>query len=198
MNMRYASRLATIVILSLIFVQTHCQFFDDKDKERTRDTNLLALLVLAYLSNPCNRVAPPGANAGAPTSSALLNVGSLRGRVQDTDGTPVLNALVLVEDGPQSADSTYFSSHSSLSADGSFEIAGIPVGSTYKVSVEPINTAYYSRIDTHIDCFLSPTTFQYGWFAGDGVTAARTFNGAATLATATNGRTHIGTLKVSR
>ena len=188
---------ATVLCLAL----THsCTLYDSifgKDNaEEIRNQNLLILLAAAYLSNPCNRIGPPNAAAGAATSGALIGAGSLRGRVRTTAGAPVVNALVLVEDGNQ-ADSTFFASHSSLSRDGSFEIAGIPVGASYRVSVEPINTAYYSRIETHIDCFLSPATFTYGWYAGNGAGVASSFGAASTVSTTANVRNDIGTLVVS-
>lgn len=186
------------IILSVAWALSACSFVDQfiaDNSDEIRERNLLTLLAVAYASNPCNRTASPGLSAGAATSGSLINVGSIRGRVTTSAGLPVVNALVLVEDGNQT-DSTFYASHSSLGRDGSFEIAGIPVGASYRVSVEPLNLAYAGRIDSHIDCFLSPVAFTYGWYAGSGTTAASTYGSAAVVATTANVRNDIGTLVI--
>lgn len=162
------------------------------------EANLLTILLVAYAANPCLRTAMPIATAGRATGTSLVGAGSIIGKVRTTTGAPVLNALLLIDDNT-SNDASFFSTHTSLAADGSFEVAGIRWSTgPFKVSVEPLNPAYAGRIDTHIDCFASPRSFTAGWYQGDGATAA-TSAGSATAVPAggANQRVQIGTIVVS-
>ncbi len=174
-----------------------CTYFEDDKSDETRERNLLILLAAWYLSNPCNRIAPPVTNAAAATSNALTGVGSFRGRVLTTGGSAVVNAIVMAQDATSNDDADVFGTHSSLRADGSFELAGLLTSiPNYKLSVEPLNPAYAQRIDLHIDCFVAPSSFQYGWYAGNGATAATSFAGGSTLSVSPNVRTDVGTFVV--
>lgn len=102
----------------------------------------------------------------------MAAAGSIRGKILTSASTGAVSALVIAEDNA-GVSTTFFSTHSSINLDGTFFISGIPA-STVKLAVEPIYSDYYNRIDTHIDCFISPRSFTAGWARSSGQTTTTT------------------------
>ena len=145
--------------------------------EERRMRNLLLAGLVLVSANPCNNKLSPVAGSAAPTSTSLAGIAGVRGRIVSQNGQAVVSALVTLEDSNLS-DNVYYATHSGISRTGEFEIAGIPTGTNYRLALEPLNSIFSGRIDTHLDCFKSPANFTDGWFSGDGGTIT-TSSGAA-------------------
>ncbi len=181
-----------LLLLISVSLCTSCKPSSDEDTRLL----LLALLVVAYNMNPCNFAGTP-TEASAGTTSTNNTVGSVKGKVQLTTGVPVVNALVIADTGTTS-DANFWSSHTSINRDGSFLISGIPPTGTVRLAVEPLSSTFYGRIDTHIDCFLSPLSFTSGWYVSNGTAAAAASPGSGTTFAVTGGAvTNLGTITVS-
>lgn len=188
---KYVMRSAVVVFVAAILGMS-CKRNDNDDEERR--WNILALAIILYNANPCNFAGTPSETSAGPRTTNA-GVGSVKGRVITTTGAPVVNALVIADGGTQ-VDANSWSSHTSIARDGSFLIAGIPTGAgALKLGVEPVQSTFYGRIDTHIDCFMSPLTFTSGWYqTGGGTTSS--YAGASTFTVSGAGVTNLGTITV--
>lgn len=174
------------------------------------DEGTAQLLFLLYyinlISNPCNTVAPPAAQSALPTGT-LVEAASITGRILKSDGTPVVGALVIADGGPagsspNATDLEHYSTHSSINSDGTFTLSGLPTaaaGAIYRIAVEPVHDNFSGRIDTQLDCFLTPSTFTPGWYAGADATVTTDAASATTftlLSTDDNTVKDLGTIKL--
>lgn len=185
--------------LAGLLLAASCQFPWDKEQEKldeqNRNTLLLVLLVAAYYSNPCNFAGVPTL-ASAQASGGMNNAGgSIRGRIMTSASTGAVGALVIAEDNA-GVGTNFYSTHSSIDRDGTFFIAGIPA-STVKLAVEPIHSDYYNRIDTHVDCFLSPRSFTAGWSRGNGATTTTTRASGSNFVITNGAVTDAGTIVIN-
>lgn len=193
--------LSKVTSAVLLLALAACQAPWDKEKEKldeqNRNTLILILLAAAYYSNPCNTTGIPSL-ASAQAAGAMNGAGgSIRGKILTASSTGAVSALVIAESNA-GVGTTFFSTHSSIDRDGTFFISGIPSSvSPLKVAVEPIYSDYYNRIDTHIDCFISPRSFTSGWSRGNGATTTTTRASGSNF-TITNGAvTDAGTIIVN-
>ncbi|MBU41849.1 MAG: hypothetical protein CMN76_01405 [Spirochaetaceae bacterium] len=170
---------ALIVLLTLSILFAGCQ------KQEGNDDLLLSAFVILYASNPCNFQARPQLSAVSPTVSN--NWPNIRGRVLQADGNPAIAALVIAEDidsdgATDGPGRRFVSTFTGLDGDGSFYMAGLPnVTDQYRISVEPIDSTYSQRIDTHIDCFQNPRNFSAGYYTGPSATVNRNTGSAQTF-----------------
>jgi len=188
-----------------LFSLAHCgagPFGGTKRNSFLDDQNLLILLLIASAANqnPCNSIASPVLASAQPsgTLSGAPAAGNITGRLVTSSGASAVNQLVIVEDTTDVSNSAavnFWSSHTSANRDGTFFIAGVPGGTTVKLSFEPISSTYYGRIDNHIDCFLTPTSFTAGWANGSSIVSTR---GAGQTYTITTGSTlDAGTIRLN-
>ena len=198
-RMRLMFRITSAVLV--LTLGTACQTPWDKEKdkldEQNRNTLILILLAAAYYSNPCNTTGIPSLASAQAAGGMNGAGGSLRGKILTASSTGAVSALVIAESNA-GVGTTFFSTHSSIDRDGTFFIAGIPASaSPVKIAVEPIYSDYYNRIDTHIDCFISPRSFTSGWSRGNGATTTTTRASGSNF-TITNGAvTDAGTIVVN-
>ena len=164
------ARSLCVVALSLLCACSNVKFWE-KEKEDNTD-KLILLLAAAYLANPCNFTASPVLTSAQPSGTMTGVAGSIKGKLLTRAGTPAISALVIAEDNA-GIGVNYWATHSSINRDGSFQISGIPGGTTVKLSFESILSDYNGRIDGHIDCFKTPSTFTAGWATGGTLTTAR-------------------------
>lgn len=165
---------ASVLFFCALGLSSSCQYLggeDEKLKEQNQNTLLFALIAAAYFSNPCNFAGVPSLSS-AQASGSMAAAGSIRGKILTSASTGAVSALVIAEDNA-GVNTTFYSTHSSINLDGTFYISGIPA-STVKLAVEPIFSDYYNRIDTHIDCFISPRSFTAGWARSSGQTTTTT------------------------
>jgi len=170
--------IAGFCLLSML--PTSCQetekSFFEKNKKLISLGQLLLLLQTENSSGYCDNVQVPELSSADWTSAVPAGYTSIKGRILTLSGSPVNGALVYaVRDTPE-----YYGTHSSIDASGYFLIAGIPQGN-YKISVEPLYSLYYGRIDTHIDCYTSPANFTAGWYKGTGQTLASLYASGQTI-----------------
>jgi len=128
---------------------------------------MLLFFLIAITSNKCYSTSSPLPESAAHTSPSLPSSASVKGKALTRRGAPVVSALVIVDDAVK-GDNVYYSSHTSINRDGSFQISGIPTGPNYTLSIEPLNIMYNNHIDNHIDCFQSPISFTEGYYTGSG------------------------------
>ena len=158
---------ALVCLLVLCFLPVGCANLLNDDQEEEDQFNLLLLTGLVVVaSNPCFSQASPTRASAMHSASSLAGRTTIYGRIATLSGAPVISALVVA----QSSTVNHFSTHSSVERNGSFVLSGLPSGATYKVAVESIDSDFNGRIDTHIGCFQSPSSFVDGWYAGDGAT----------------------------
>lgn len=184
------------ILLSAALLLQSCQFLgeDEKLKEQNDTTLLLVLLGVAYFSNPCNFAGVPSLTSAQPSGS-MAAAGSIRGRIVTSAGSPVVGALVIAEDNA-GVNTTFFSTHSSINRDGTFYLSGIPAA-TVKLAVEPIYSDYYNRIDTHLDCFMTPRSFTAGWARASGQTITTTRASGSNFAITNGAVTDAGTIIIN-
>ncbi len=202
---RFFRGMVGLVLLVTMMILPSCYYFQKPpDNNKMQEMTLLVVLGLAYFGNPCNFAASPISSSAVSSSALPANYASVKGRLLTTTGQPVVNALVVLDEATSVSDQYYYSSHSAVNRDGSFVIAGFPFGAgfpvaspQFRLSVEPIHTSMYQRIDTHIDCFMSPANFTAGWYKGAGNSIISTV-GSATAITgfSTNEVRDLGTIYV--
>ncbi|MEQ8351438.1 MAG: carboxypeptidase-like regulatory domain-containing protein [Leptospiraceae bacterium] len=146
------------------FLATACQ------PRKGNDDILLSALIVLYASNPCNFQSAPQLSAVRPSVANVWP--TVQGRVLQANGDPAIAALVIVQDSDTDGASDgpgkrFVSTFTGLNGDGSFYMAGLPnITDQYRISVEPIDSTYDGRIDTHIDCFQNPSSFSPGYYTG--------------------------------
>lgn len=146
---------------------------------------LLGAFLIIYASNPCNFQARPQLSSVTPTvTNSRPNI---TGRVLQANGEPAIAALVIAEDtdadgGSDGPGKRFVSTFTGLDGDGSFYMAGLPNATDgYRISVEPIDSEYDGRIDTHIDCFQNPSSFSAGYYTGPSSEVNRNTGSASTF-----------------
>ncbi len=162
---RKGLRVVCVLLCACLASCSNVRFWE-KPPEDDTVTLLLLLGAAAYLSNPCNFTASP-LSASVVPSGANAGQGNIRGRLLTRAGQPAVSALVIAEDNAN-VGTIFWSSHTSLNRDGSFQISSIPNAVVVKLSFEPISSTFDNRIDRHIDCFKTPATFQAGWANSSG------------------------------
>lgn len=158
-------------------------------KNALDDQQMLLLFSAAYLLNPCSGQLSPVLSSAQATSSLPAGSGSVTGRLLTTSGKPVVGALVIAFDG--SPTPVFVGTHTSVNGAGTFFLSGAPAGPGYKLSVEPIAKDFYGRIDTQLDCFLSPASFVSGYYNGAGNTVVSGAGSATTFAISSGGVTDL-------
>ncbi len=166
---------------------------DGKNDDRERQLRLLGLFFIAV--NPCTTAVSPGTGSAGFSAGSVAGFGSVSGRLLTATGAPVVSALVTVDDG-DATNSIFYSSHTSINRDGSFTVAGIPAGSGYRVSVEPVNPLYANRITTHIDCFETPASFTEGFYSGADSVITTTSGSAAGFSLSSTESRDLGTFRI--
>jgi len=152
-------------------------------KKGPSDTEwILIILALTPRSGPCSAVASPDLASAQPVG-LMVGAGNITGRLVTASGQNAVSQLVIAED-TANPGVNFWSSHTSVNRNGTFEIAGIPSGTTVRLSFEPIASMYYYRIDSQIDCFMTPASFSPGWAStnGSSITPGKT-SGATYLIT---------------
>ena len=184
------SRMASSIILVLLFFVYGCNLEDTlyPNRDKTRQQQQMRVLILysalLYYSDPCNYGSYIYPRLGSAQRSSLIPPSGfmdVTGRVVTNNGKAVRGALVLLEDPDKivlepdtgiSQPEFYYGTHSSVNNDGTFYLSGVHYtpGDNFLLSVAPIESSYFGRIDMHLDCYLSPRDFQEGWYTGDGGT----------------------------
>ncbi|MBL8019856.1 MAG: hypothetical protein JNM27_09340 [Leptospirales bacterium] len=182
--------LRNVIAILLLAASMNCAAMFDADKTSSfsNEELFVILLLLSQRQDACSGVGVPVLASAQGTGSMGGAAGSISGRLLTASGAPVVSALVIAEDSG-STGITFFSSHTSIARDGSFLISGIPGGSTVKLSFEPIDSGFKNRIDKHIDCFMTPSTFTVGWAPNTGSSLVST-KGSGRTYTITTGATN--------
>ncbi|MCB1171773.1 MAG: carboxypeptidase regulatory-like domain-containing protein [Leptospiraceae bacterium] len=176
-NPRRALKQAFSILIISLFSFSHCQTDDGKQDQ------LLTGFLIAYAANPCNFQARPQLSSVSPSGN--LGWPIVKGRVLQSNGDPVIGALVIAEDldadgASDGPGKRFVSTFSGIDGTGTFYMSGLPnTADDYRISVEPIDPTYDGRIDQHIDCFQNPSSFSAGYYTGPGSTVNRN-TGSAT------------------
>lgn len=184
MKNHFIQSVSLVCVSLFLALSVNCRSSDDNEQE-----TLLGLLLLVYLSDPCNQISSPLLTSAQATNTSALgsgegNMGVVRGRVTTSSGSSVVAANIAAEP-VGSPGTSLVSTYSSVNRDGTFLLSGIPAGTNYRIAVEPIDPEFDQRIDTHIDCFQSPKSFTSVWIPASGSegtsfsTGARSFNVSA-------------------
>jgi hypothetical protein len=138
-------------------------------------------VLLMLILDPSLLLRPPAIGSGLAADNSFFlsnNLASVKGRLVKADGSPVLGAVVMVDNYSGQNDNIFYGSHSSINRDGSFEIAGIPSGATnYCIAVEPLALdPYGSEYAITEELYYNFTRgFSSGWLdSGNTLTAERT------------------------
>ena len=179
---RCAGRLGALLVAGVLSLSggAGCTLFlpfaevlNEAESETTISPILaLGLLYLLTQNDDDDTVCAYAPSEASALATGTLGTGfaSIKGKFLTASGNPVIGAPVFLDDGTN-GDGVHYSTHSSINNDGSFVISGVPTGVNYRLAVEPLNTDNFTgRITTHIDCFLTPSSFTAGWWSNSGGT----------------------------
>ncbi len=204
MNKRYWKRSIAALLLAFacLFANTACLSVLLGQEDEQEDTTLLRLVLLYLLLQPkkssgdgCSGVASPTLASALPASTIGTGFANIKGKLVTASGAAAVAAVIMLDDNSTS-NAVHYSTHSSINRDGTFAIGGVQTGTTYRLAIESLNTTDFSgRIATHIDCYLTPSSFSAGWYNGSGDTISTT--APAPAINLTNSETRdLGTIKL--